>query len=98
LRIALSSGCNGASRFYHAMHGALIVISADQKPQSLIQRLRWVADERDRQAAAASSRFIARGLQGAAEGYRALANALEQQRLTTERASQAPQPVTSKSL
>jgi len=54
------------------------VISSQQSPESLVKRLRELADKRQKEAAR-ESRLIAQGLLGAAEGYRALADALERQ-------------------
>jgi hypothetical protein len=54
------------------------VSSSQPSPESLVRRLRELADKRQREAAR-ESRIVAQGLLGAAEGYRALADALERQ-------------------
>jgi hypothetical protein len=54
------------------------VISSKSTPESLVKRLRALADKRQKEAAR-EGRLIAQGLLGAADGYRALADALEQQ-------------------
>jgi hypothetical protein len=55
-----------------------LVISSSQSPESLASRLRALADKRQKEAAR-ENRVIAQGLIGAAHGYRAIADALEQQ-------------------
>jgi hypothetical protein len=54
------------------------VISSEQDPQSLVERLRELADRRQK-AAAKERKLVAQGLLGAAHGYRALADAIERQ-------------------
>ncbi|MGZ5866653.1 MAG: hypothetical protein ACXWKC_14845 [Xanthobacteraceae bacterium] len=54
------------------------MISSEQDPQSLVERLRELADRRQK-AAAKERKLVAQGLLGAANGYRALADALERQ-------------------
>jgi hypothetical protein len=54
------------------------VISSNQSPESLVKRLRALADKRQKEAAR-EGRLLAQGLLGAADGYRALADALERQ-------------------
>jgi hypothetical protein len=54
------------------------VISSNQSPESLVKRLRALADKRQKEAAR-EGRLLAQGLRGAADGYRALADALERQ-------------------
>ena len=54
------------------------MISSNQSPESLVKRLRALADKRQKEAAR-EGRLLAQGLLGAAEGYRALADALERQ-------------------
>jgi hypothetical protein len=54
------------------------VISSSQSPESLVKRLRALADKRQKEAAR-EGRLVAQGLLGAADGYRALADALERQ-------------------
>ena len=57
---------------------AVSVISSKLNPESLVRRLRALADKRQKEAAR-EGRLIAQGLLGAADGYRALADALERQ-------------------
>ena len=54
------------------------MISSSQIPESLVKRLRALADKRQKEAAR-EGRLTAQGLLGAADGYRALADALERQ-------------------
>ncbi len=54
------------------------MISSNQSPESLVKRLRALADKRQKEAAR-EGRLLAQGLMGAAQGYRALADALERQ-------------------
>lgn len=54
------------------------MISSNQNPESLVKRLRALADKRQKEAAR-EGRLLAQGLLGAADGYRALADALERQ-------------------
>jgi hypothetical protein len=54
------------------------VFSTEQSPESLVKRLRALADKRQREAVK-ERRSVAQGLIGAAHGYRALADALERQ-------------------
>jgi GTP-binding protein len=54
------------------------VFSTEQSPESLVKRLRALADKRQKDAAK-ERRSVAQGLMGAAHGYRALADALERQ-------------------
>ena len=54
------------------------MFSTEQSPESLVKRLRALADKRPKEAAK-ERRAVAQGLMGAAHGYRALADALERQ-------------------
>ena len=54
------------------------MISSEQSPESLVKRIRALADKRQKQAAK-ESRVVAQNLIGAAHGYRAIADALERQ-------------------
>jgi hypothetical protein len=54
------------------------VIESEQKPESLVERLRELADRRQK-AAERERRRGAQNLLNAANGYRALADALERQ-------------------
>ena len=54
------------------------MISFEQTPESLVQRIRALADKRQKDAAG-ERKVVAQGLLGAARGYRALADALERQ-------------------
>lgn len=54
------------------------VFSSEQDPESLVRRIRALADKRQKEAAK-ERRAVAQGLLGAAHGYRALADALERQ-------------------
>jgi hypothetical protein len=57
---------------------AIPVISSDQNPESLVRRIRALADKRQKEATR-ERRGIAHELLGAADGYRAIADALERQ-------------------
>jgi hypothetical protein len=54
------------------------VTEFEQRPESLVERLRELADRRQK-AAARERKMVAHGLLNAASGYRALADALERQ-------------------
>ena len=54
------------------------MISSEQTPESLVQRIRALADKRQKEAAK-ERKLSRRDLLGAASGYRALADALERQ-------------------
>jgi hypothetical protein len=54
------------------------VISSRQAPESLVQRIRALADKRQKEAAK-EGKVVAFNLMGAAKGYRAIAEALERQ-------------------
>jgi hypothetical protein len=68
------------------------VISSNQSPESLVKRLRALADKRQKEAAR-EGRLIAQGLLGAADGYRALADALERQPSLSWLQPKLPNPV-----
>ena len=54
------------------------MVSSNQNPQSLVTRIRALADKRQKEAAR-EGRVVAQELLGAANGYRAIAEALERQ-------------------